>query len=205
MALNPQGRTSQIYRKQMRIGIHSTVIHRSKIPLILCPLTHIHVKHIFHSNDMSNVGHTHENIMEQIFQKIRITTHGDRSEIKLSLNPPELGNVKIHFTEEGDEIEAKIFVENAEVKAAIENNVHRLKESVAANGIEIHKLEVYIQNNDANKQESIENFNTNNPHHQNQTHSQKGYDADQGLNEEDITNNLQTETRANTSNLMVDY
>src|SRR3989339_865530 len=163
------------------------------------------VNHMFHSNDMSNVGHTHENIMEQIFQKIRITTHGDRSEIKLSLNPPELGNVKIHFTEEGDEIEAKIFVENAEVKAAIENNVHRLKESAATNGIEIHKLEVYIQNNDANKQTSVENFNANNPHHHNQTHSQKGYDADQGLNEEDITNNLQTETRANTSNLMVDY
>src|SRR3989339_979203 len=163
------------------------------------------VNHMFHSNDMSNVGHTHENIMEQIFQKIRITIHGDRSEIKLSLNPPELGNVKIHFTEEIDEIEAKIFVENAEVKAAIENNVHRLKESAATNGIEIHKLEVYIQNNDANKQTSVENFNANNPHHHNQTHSQKGYDADQGLNEEDITNNLQTETRANTSNLMVDY
>ena len=163
------------------------------------------VNHMFHSNDMSNVGQTHENIMEQIFQKIRMTTHGDRSEIKLSLNPPELGNVKIHFTEESDEIEAKIFVENAEVKAAIENNVHRLKESAATNGIEIHKLEVYIQNNDANKQTSVENFNANNPHHHNQTHSQKGYDADQGLNEEDITNNLQTETRANTSNLMVDY
>ena len=162
------------------------------------------VNHMFHSNDMSNVGHTHENIMEQIFQKIRITTHGDRSEIKLSLNPPELGNVKIHFTEEGDEIEAKIFVENAEVKAAIENNVHRLKESVAANGIEIHKLEVYIQNNDANKQESIENFNTNNPHHQNHTFSQNSFNEDHAGNEENM-NDQQIEIRRNTSNLMVDY
>src|SRR3989339_386046 len=162
------------------------------------------VNHMFHSNDMSNVGHTHENIMEQIFQKIRITTHGDRSEIKLSLNPPELGNVKIHFTEESDEIEAKIFVENAEVKAAIENNVHRLKESAAANGIEIHKLEVYIQNNDANKQESIENFNTNNPHHQNHTFSQNGFNEGHAGNEENI-NDQQIEILRNTSNLMVDY
>jgi len=162
------------------------------------------VNHMFHSNDMSNVGHTHENIMEQIFQKIRITTHGDRSEIKLSLNPPELGNVKIHFTEEGDEIEAKIFVENAEVKAAIENNVHRLKESAATNGIEIHKLEVYIQNNDANKQESIENFNTNNPHHQNHTFSQNGFNEDHAGNEENM-DDQQIEIRRNTSNLMVDY
>src|SRR3972149_2917934 len=162
------------------------------------------VNHMFHSNDMSNVGQTHENIMEQIFQKIRITTHGDRSEIKLSINPPDLGNVKIHFTEESDAIEAKIFVENAEVKAAIENNVHRLKESVATNGIEIHKLEVYIQNNDANKQESIENFNTNNPHHQNHTFSQNGFHEGRAGNEENM-NDRQIEIRRNTSNLMVDY
>jgi len=162
------------------------------------------VNHMFHSNDTSNIWHAHENIMEQIFQKIRITTHGDRSEIKLSLNPPELGNVKIHFTEESDEIEAKIFVENAEVKAAIENNVHRLKESVAANGIEIHKLEVYIQNNDANKQESIENFSTNNPHHQNHTFSQNGFHEGRAGNEENM-NGRQIEFRRNTSNLMVDY
>ena len=163
------------------------------------------VNHMFHSNDVSGVEHAQENIMEQIFQKIRITTHGDRSEIKLSLNPPELGNVKIHFTEEGGEIEAKIYVENAEVKAAIEKNAHHLKESVAANGNEIHKLEVYIQNDDANKQKLTEYFDAYNPHHHNQTHSQKGYDEDQILNEEDITGNLQTKNSTNASNLMVDY
>ena len=106
--------------------------------------------------------------------------------------------------EEHDEIEAKIYVENAEVKAAIENNAHRLKESVAANGVEIHKLEVYIQNNDANKQESIENFNTNNPHHQNHTFSQNGFNEGRAGNEENM-NDRQMEIRRNTSNLMVDY
>src|SRR3989304_3330262 len=163
------------------------------------------VNHMFYSNDVPGVEHAQENIMEQIFQKIRITTHGDRSEIKLSLNPPELGNIKIHFMEEHDEIEAKIYVENAEVKAAIEKNAHHLKESVAANGIEIHKLEVYIQNDDANKQKLTEYFDAYNPHHHNQTHSQKGYDEDQILNEEDITGNLQTKNSTNASNLMVDY
>ena len=164
------------------------------------------VNHMFHSNDVSGVEHAQENIMEQIFQKIRITTHGDRSEIKLSLNPPALGNIKIHFMEENGEIEAKIYVENAEVKAAIEKNAHHLKESVAANGIEIHKLEVYIQNDDANKQKLTEYFDAYNPHHHhNQTHSQKGYDEDQILSKEDIPGNLQTETSASTTTLMVDY
>lgn len=162
------------------------------------------INHVSHSNDMSNVGQTQENIMEQIFQKIRITTHGDRSEIKLSLNPPELGNVKIHFSEENDEIKAKIYVESAEVKVAIENKAHHLKESAASNGIEIHKLEVYIQNNDAHKHASIENFTTNNPHHQNHTFSQNGFDEDHAENEENV-NVQQLETPGNTSNLMVDY
>ena len=106
--------------------------------------------------------------------------------------------------EENDEIEAKIYVENAEVKTAIEKNAHHLKESVAANGIEIHKLEVYIQNDDANKQKLTEYFDAYNPHH-NQSPSQKGYDEDQILSKEDIPGNLQTETSASTTTLMVDY
>jgi hypothetical protein len=63
---------------------------------------------------------------------------------------------------------------------------------------------VYIQNNDANKQESIENFNTNNPHHQNHTFSQNGLHEGHAGNEENM-NERQIEIRRNTSNLMVDY
>lgn len=158
------------------------------------------IHHIFHNNDTPNLAHSQEDIMEQIIQKIRITTHGDRSEIKLSLNPPDLGNMKIHFTEENDEIKAKIYVESTEVKAAIENNAHYLKESASSNGIEIHKLEVYIQNNNTNKHNSFENFNANNSHK-----NQKESDVHQMQTEEEITNTLQTEPRVNTSHLMVDY
>jgi len=161
------------------------------------------VSHTFHRSSTAGIEHTHSNIMEQLFQKISLVTHGDRSEIKLHLTPPELGSVKIHFTEENDEIEAKIFVENAEVRAAIENNAHRLKESMAASGMEIQKLEVYIQNDNAYKQKSSENSDTNNPHYQ--AKSQEGRDEDRSGIEKNISNNLQTKASINTSNLMVDY
>lgn len=143
------------------------------------------------------------NIMNQLFQKISLIHHGDKSEIKLHLTPPELGSVKIHFTEENDEIEAKIFVENAEVKAIIENNAHRLKESVAANGVEIHKLEVYIQTNNEYKQKFSENRDSNNQHFQ--TKSQEDRNGNLSGNERNVNNNLQTEVSINTSNLIVDY
>ncbi len=44
-------------------------------------------------------------------------------------------------------------MENAEVKAAIQNNIHRLKESIATNGVEIHRVEVYVQNESKNNHE----------------------------------------------------
>lgn len=145
----------------------------------------------------------HMNIMEQIFEKIHVVTHGDKSQIKLHLNPPELGSIKIHFTEENDEIEAKIFVDNAEVKAAIENNSHHLKESIAASGVEIHKLEVYIQNHDTNERKPFENFNPGNPQQQsNNREDQKGYYS---TDEENTNDNPQTETHRRIHNLMIDY
>lgn len=159
---------------------------------------------LFYGAGEPGVEQTQENIMEQIFQKIRLTTHGDRSEIKLSLNPPELGSVRIHLTEENDEIEAKIFVENAEVKAAIENNAHHFRESIAASGIEINKLEVHIQSNDANKQSLVDNFDAYNQRH-NQAHGHEGRGEGQNHHEEEATNTLQTENNKHTSDLTVDY
>jgi flagellar hook-length control protein FliK len=156
-----------------------------------------------HGTSITGMEDMHMNIMEQIFQKIQLVTHGDKSEIKLHLNPPDLGSVKIHFIEEHDEIEAKIFVDNAEVKAAIEHNSHHLKESIAANGVEIHKLEVYIQDDDENKRKSFENFNPGNPQQQNDSReSQKGYYSP---DEENMNDNPQTETHRKIHNLMIDY
>ncbi|MCF6154404.1 MAG: flagellar hook-length control protein FliK [Candidatus Brocadia sp.] len=160
------------------------------------------VRHTFPESFNAGTEHAY-NITDQLFQKISLIHHGDKSEIKLHLTPPELGSVKIHFTEENDEIGAKIFVENAEVKAVIENNAHRLKESVGANGVEIHKLEVHIQNNDAHKQKSSENSDSNNTHYR--AGSQENRNGGQSDKERNVSNNSRTDAGINTSNLMVDY
>lgn len=160
------------------------------------------VIHTSQRNSFENIEHAY-NIMDQLFQKISMISHGEKSEIRMHLTPPELGSVKIHFTEENEEIEAKIFVESAEVKAVIENNAHRLKESVAANGMEINKLEVYIQTNHENKQTSSENHHAHNHHLQ--SRNKESRDGHQSGNERNASSNVQTEISITMSNLMVDY
>ncbi|HJW85568.1 MAG TPA: flagellar hook-length control protein FliK [Candidatus Brocadiaceae bacterium] len=157
-------------------------------------------------NDKTDAtGQAQTDVMDQLFQRISLATHGDRSEIKMYLTPPELGKVKIHFTEEHDEVKAKIFVENAEVKATIENNIHHLRESIASSGINIHKLEVYLQNEDTGKQKSLEDFNANNfgRQHQGQRHTGEGRNYfGEGKTDDKVVNR---ESVANASNYIIDY
>lgn len=158
----------------------------------------------FHSSSTAGKEYLQNSILEQLIQKISMVNRVDRSEIKVHLTPPELGNVKIHFTEKNDEIEAKIFVENAEVRAAIENNIHRLKESVAASGLEIQKLEVFIQHDIVFKEKYSENSEPKNQqYYQGKNHGVNNDGCSEQRN--NINNETKNESGRRTSNLMVDY
>lgn len=160
--------------------------------------------HTYRSSSAAGTEHLHGSIMEQLLQKISLVNHGDRSEIKLHLTPPELGSIKIHFTEENDEIEAKIFVEDAEVKAAIESNVHRLKESVAASGLEIHKFEVVVQHDKTHEEKYSDNSETKSQQYYH-AKSQGGDNEAQFEQQNNISKEMKKEPNGRTSNVMVDY
>lgn len=158
----------------------------------------------YHSSSATGTEQLHGSIMEQLFQKIRLVNHDGRSEIKVHLTPPELGSIKINFVEENGGIEAKIFVEDAEVKVAIENNLHRLKESVAAGGIEIHKLEVLIQQDNTHEERSSENAKTKNQQYfqgENPGGSNEGHHEQHNKR----SNETQKEFNGMIPNRMVDY
>lgn len=160
--------------------------------------------HTYRSSSAAGTEHLHGSIMEQLLQKISLVNHGDRSEIKLHLTPPELGSIKIHFTEENDEIEAKIFVEDAEVKASIESNVHRLKESVAASGLEIHKFEVVVQHDKTHEEKYSDNSETKSQQYYH-AKSQGGDNEAQFGQQNNISKEMKKEPSGRTSNVMVDY
>ncbi len=158
----------------------------------------------YHGSSAAGTEHLHGSIMEQLMHKISLANYGDRSEIKLHLTPPELGSIKIHFVEKNDEIEAKIFVEDAEVKAAIENSVHRLKETVAVSGLEIQKLEVFIQQNITYEEKSSENPEADNQeYYKGKSHG--GGDEGNSEQQNNVSNNVKKEFNGKTTNVMVDY
>lgn len=84
----------------------------------------------------------YNNIIEQIAQKVRLYLREGRSDIRLRLEPPELGHIKLKFSVTGNRLEASIEVENLNVMRAIERDIPRLKESISSAGIDVGRLDV---------------------------------------------------------------
>ncbi|MHC4182552.1 MAG: flagellar hook-length control protein FliK, partial [Planctomycetota bacterium] len=84
-------------------------------------------------------------LVDNFIQRARLFMQGDKSTIKLQLNPPELGSLKLEFTVEDDVMEAKIFVERSSVKDIIEKDIPRLRELIANTEVDVGKLDVFLQ------------------------------------------------------------
>ncbi len=87
-------------------------------------------------------------LVDNFIQRARLFMQGDKSTMRLQLNPPELGSLKLEFTVEDDVMEAKIFVERSAVKDIIEKDIPRLRELIANTEIDVGKLDVFLQGKD---------------------------------------------------------
>ena len=88
---------------------------------------------------------------DNIVQKARLFMDGGRSEIKIQLNPPELGIIKLEFAVEDDNLETKITVERSAVKDVIEKDIPRLRELLSNADIDVGKLDVSLQEKEDEK------------------------------------------------------
>jgi flagellar hook-length control protein FliK len=84
-------------------------------------------------------------LVDNFIQRARLFMQGDKSTIRLQLNPPELGSLKLEFTIKDDVMEAKIFVERSSVKDIIERDIPRLRELIANTEVNVGKLDVFLQ------------------------------------------------------------
>ena len=86
-----------------------------------------------------------DDIADNFIQKAKLFMQGGKSEIKLVLNPEELGNLKLEFTAEGDSLDAKITVERSAVKDVIEKDIMKLRELISHADIDVGKIDVFLQ------------------------------------------------------------
>ena len=82
-------------------------------------------------------------IMDQI-GKAFVRNDNGRSEIRISLHPPELGHLRMSISTHDNHVTVKIIVEAPMVKEVIDNNLDQLRAELGNRGLEIENFDVSV-------------------------------------------------------------
>ncbi|GEM_PF-2463618 len=82
-------------------------------------------------------------IYKQITQKIIWSVKNDQELIKVTLEPPHLGNIYIEVTREKENIRAKILAENPLTKELIEHNYWPIQKIIEKEGFRLERFDVF--------------------------------------------------------------
>lgn len=84
-------------------------------------------------------------IYKQISQKIIWSVKNDQEQIKITLEPPHLGNIYLEVTREKENIRAKIYAENPLTKELIEHNYWPIQKILEKEGFRLERFDVLSQ------------------------------------------------------------
>lgn len=141
-------------------------------------------------------------VVDQIVSKVSFKVNGTgQEEMKVHLDPPSLGSVKMKISVEGKVVNATIVTDNHLAKEIIQSNIQQLKDSMAEQGLKLENINVsvgdgksrddtmdqfrmFLENDGANEQAQQENENHNaqmmqmfgNLHRPGYVYSQSGVD-----------------------------
>jgi flagellar hook-length control protein FliK len=87
-----------------------------------------------------------ESVIMQVAQRLGDAVRSGVNEIRLTLRPESLGEVRIKIEMEGDIVSAKIHVENQQVKHIIENNFQSLKNALSGHNLQTGSFQVNVGN-----------------------------------------------------------
>ncbi len=85
-------------------------------------------------------------VLQKLGSAARLTQQGGTSEISLRLEPDHLGLMRVRLTVDDHQgLSARIQVETQEARTLIENSLHRLRESLAEQGLRVEKFSVDVR------------------------------------------------------------
>lgn len=97
---------------------------------------------------------------EQLIEQIQNKITGNTQEIRVTLNPADLGSVKITFRQEDGQVEGLLEVQDSEVRKDIEKALPQIATVLAQNGLQVRRLDVTAmpspQQNNQQSQQSLE-------------------------------------------------
>ena len=97
---------------------------------------------------LSAKGTTEAKVLNQIINKFSLRTNGSQSEIKIKLDPPSLGTIRMNISTSGESVRTVIIAENQMVKQIIENNLAQLRDSMNGQGLKVDSFTVLVGGNE---------------------------------------------------------
>ncbi|MDI6617545.1 MAG: flagellar hook-length control protein FliK [Clostridiales bacterium] len=85
-----------------------------------------------------------EDVLNQIYDKIKLLRNNGVSELRVSLKPPELGDIDIKLVMEKGNMLSKIIVENSHVKDMLESSIPEIKESLKDQNVDVSKFSISV-------------------------------------------------------------
>lgn len=89
-------------------------------------------------------------IVEQMLEAVRVNVTSDTTSMEIQLTPEHLGKINLNVATRNGVITATITAQNESVKAAIENQVIQLKESMNNQGLKVENVEVTVASHEFN-------------------------------------------------------
>jgi len=93
-------------------------------------------------------GTTEARVINQIINKVSLRSNGSQSEIKIRLDPPSLGTIRMNVTTAGDSVRTVVIAESHAVKQIIENNLTQLRDSMQGQGLKVDSFTVLVGGNE---------------------------------------------------------
>lgn len=99
-----------------------------------------------------------ENIVEQVQNGIKMHFNSQLKEMKIKLQPEELGEVEVKLKIENNIMKAEFVVESQQVKEALESKFDLLKNNLSEKGFQGSEIDVYVSTGDRGGKEAQEKF-----------------------------------------------
>lgn len=88
-------------------------------------------------------------VMLMISQKLQ--------QFDITLDPPELGNMQVRVNLQGEQATVNFIVQNQQAKEALEQNMHKLRDLLADQGVDVGEANVEQQSDNESNDENTEN------------------------------------------------
>jgi len=97
---------------------------------------------------------------DAVKDKVMITINQKLQQFDIKLDPPEFGNMQVRVNLQGEQASVNFVVQNQQAKDALEQNMHKLRDMLSEQGVDVGGANVEQQNQQQNADE--QGFNKNN-------------------------------------------